>query len=302
MCESSHETRTAHAPAAVPHDLDAFTGERIPLTPVERVSITSLDDKAFDALAIDTGPAHRPQGDVFPPLASSTTEHGFVVDGPQAEHGFSALVEVERAGGQIHRILFDTGVTPDGMVENMRRLGIDPRDIEIVVCSHGHFDHTAGLDGLARRVGRANLPVMIHPNFWSRRRTVIPGRDPIEMPTTSRRALVDVGFEIIERQQPSFLFHDSVLITGEVPRTTDFEHGMPGEEALRGDGTWEVDQLILEDQALVVHVRGRGLVALTGCGHAGIVNITRYVRQLAGVEKVHAVMGGFHLGGPAFDS
>src|SRR3954447_20681140 len=215
MCESSHETHAAPQVTAVPSDLDAFTGERIPLIPVERVSITSLVDNAFDALAIDTGPARRPRGDVFPPLASSTTEHGFVIDGPQAEHGFSALVEVERAGGQIHRILFATGATPGGMVENMRRLGIDPREIEVVVCSHGHFDHTAGLDGLSRRIGRANLPVMIHPNFWSRRRTVIPGRDPIEMPTTSRRALVEVGFEIIERQQPSFLFQDSVLITGE---------------------------------------------------------------------------------------
>src|SRR4051794_22969120 len=206
MCEPSHATHTAHPVAGVPRDLDAFTGERIPLTPVERVSITSLVDNTFDGLATDTGPAHRPSGDVFPLLASSTTEDGFVIDGPQAEHGFSALVEVERAGGQIHRILFDTGVSPDGMVENMRRLGIDPQGIEVVVCSHGHFDHTAGLDGLARQVGPTNLPVMIHPNFWSRRRTVIPGHDPIEMPTTSRRALVDVGFEIIERQQPSFVF------------------------------------------------------------------------------------------------
>ena len=81
MCDSSHETHTAHPVAAVPRDLDAFTGERIPLTPVERVSITSLVDNAFDALAVDTGPAHRPPGDAFPPLASSTTEHGFVARG-----------------------------------------------------------------------------------------------------------------------------------------------------------------------------------------------------------------------------
>jgi 7,8-dihydropterin-6-yl-methyl-4-(beta-D-ribofuranosyl)aminobenzene 5'-phosphate synthase len=200
----------------------------------------------------------------------------------------------------VHRVLFDTGVTPDGMVENMRRLDLAPDSIEVVVCSHGHFDHTSGLDGLSRAVGRSNLPVVIHPEFWSRRRVVLPGHEPFVMPTTSRRALEDAGFDVVERPQPSFLFENSVLITGEVPRTTDFETGMPVHQALR-DGDWAPDPLILDDQALVVHVRGCGLVVLTGCGHAGIVNITRYARQLSGVDAVHAIVGGFHLTGAIFD-
>ena len=74
-----------------------------------------------------------------------------------AEHGFSVLVTVTKAGHE-HRFLFDAGTSPDGVTENMRRLDIDPYSIEAIVCSHGHFDHTTGIDGLIRAVGRLNLP------------------------------------------------------------------------------------------------------------------------------------------------
>jgi 7,8-dihydropterin-6-yl-methyl-4-(beta-D-ribofuranosyl)aminobenzene 5'-phosphate synthase len=233
-------------------------------------------------------------------IPAPTLETGAVFDALLAEHGFSVLVTV-RKGDREHRILFDAGTTPDGMSENMRRLGISAKDVEVVVLSHGHFDHTTGIDGFIRTVGRANLPVMIHPEFWSRRRLAIPGRDPIEIPTTSRSALEGAGFDIIEERQPSFLFERSVLITGEVDRTTEFERGFPIHQALR-DGEWQPDPLILDDQALILHVAGQGLVVLTGCGHAGIVNIVRYAKKLTGVDELYAVIGGFHLVGPLFDS
>jgi 7,8-dihydropterin-6-yl-methyl-4-(beta-D-ribofuranosyl)aminobenzene 5'-phosphate synthase len=107
-----------------------------------------------------------------------------------------------------------------------------------------------------------------------RRRFSLPGRSPWHLPTLRRSSLEAEGFEIIERRQPSILLDGSVLVTGEVDRTTDFEQGLPMHEAQR-DGRWEPDPLILDDQALVLHVRGRGLVVLTGCGHAGAVNIAR---------------------------
>ena len=92
----------------------------------------------------------------------------------------------------------------------------------------------------------------------------IPG-EPFELPTTSRRALENAGFGIIEQRQPSFLYDRSVLITGEVDRVTGFEKGFAIHQAWRG-GSWEPDPLILDDQALIAHVAGRGLVVLTGCG------------------------------------
>ena len=144
------------------------------------------------------------------------------------------------------------------------------------------------------------MPVVIHPEFWTRRRIAIPGADPIEMPTTSRRGLEDAGFEIVEARRPSFLFDRSVLVTGEVDRTTSFESGFPFHEAQRHEA-WEPDPLILDDQALVFHVAGKGLVVLTGCGHAGIVNIVSYARRLTGIDALYAVIGGFHLTGPLFE-
>jgi 7,8-dihydropterin-6-yl-methyl-4-(beta-D-ribofuranosyl)aminobenzene 5'-phosphate synthase len=278
---------------------DAAPRLRVPLEPVDQVTITTLVDNAADLLAPSVGPARRPSiGDAVPGPAP-LFEGGWTYEGLIAEHGFSALVTVT-AGDARHDILFDAGLSPDAMVTNMRRLGIDPGGIEAVVLSHGHFDHLGGLDGLVRAVGRSGLPVMIHPEFWSRRRLVIPGRDPVELPTTSRRALEGAGFTIIEERQPSFLLAGRVLITGEVDRTSGFEPGFPPQQALR-DGRWEPDPLVLDDQALIVNVRGKGLVVLTGCGHAGIVNITRYARRLTGVDAVYAVLGGFHLGGPLFE-
>lgn len=271
----------------------------IPLEPVESVTITTLVDNVSDMLAVDKGPAKRPFIADLPRVPSPLFEGGWLPEAPIAEHGFSALITVQR-DGRTRRILFDAGLNPDTMVTNMRRLRLDPRDVEIIVLSHGHSDHTTGLDGFIRAVGRPSLPVIIHPDGWNRRRMVLPGRDPIEMPTTSRRALEGAGLEIIEERQPSFLLDHSVLITGEVDRTSGFEPGFPPQQALR-DGRWEPDPLVLDDQALILHVAGKGLVVLTGCGHAGIVNITRYARRLTGIDEVYAVLGGFHLGGPLFE-
>jgi 7,8-dihydropterin-6-yl-methyl-4-(beta-D-ribofuranosyl)aminobenzene 5'-phosphate synthase len=234
-----------------------------------------------------------------PAVASELFEDGTTVPGMVAEHGFSALVSVRR-GDSTHTLLFDTGVSPNGMADNMERLGIDVGDIEAVVLSHGHFDHAGGFEGLARLRRRSGLPLTLHPLVWSRRRFSLPGRSPWHLPTLRRSSLEAEGFEIIERRQPSILLDGSVLVTGEVDRTTDFEQGLPMHEAQR-DGRWEPDPLILDDQALVMHVRGRGLVVLTGCGHAGAVNIARHALRLTGIDRLHALLGGFHLTGPGFE-
>jgi 7,8-dihydropterin-6-yl-methyl-4-(beta-D-ribofuranosyl)aminobenzene 5'-phosphate synthase len=156
------------------------------------------------------------------------------------------------------------------------------------------------MEGVARALGRRNLPVLIHPEFWTRRRIRFPGLDPAELPSTSRPALEGAGFEIVEERRPSFLLDGSVLITGEVDRTTEFETGFKGHEALR-DG-WQPDPLILDDQALAIRVRDRGILVVSGCGHAGIVNTVRYVQKLTGERKVAGVLGGFHLSGPMFEA
>ena len=274
--------------------------EPITLAPVDALTITTLVDNVTDVLLTDEGPAHRPRLGDGPRVAASLLDRGEAFDALRAEHGFAALVSITR-GDRVHRIMFDTGITPDGVVENMRRLELSPRDVEAIVLSHGHFDHVGGMEGLARELGPRNLPVVLHPEAWNRRRIALPGRDPVDIAAPSRGALEGAGFAIVEQRAPSFLLDGALLVTGEVDRTTPFEQGLaPSHQALHG-GEWRPDQLVLDDQALVAEVRGRGLVVLTGCGHAGIVNTLRHVRRLTGREHLHAVIGGFHLNGPRFE-
>ena len=263
----------------------------IPLEPVDGVTIHTIMDNVSDALLANRGPALRSRGAATAPMA--LTVEGLGPDSLKAEHGFSALIELE-SNGTRRQILFDTGVSVDGAAENLRRLELSLKDVEAIVLSHGHYDHTMGLHGLAAELGRRNLPIVLHPEAWSRRRIQIDGREPLEIPTLSGSALRGAGFEIVEDERPSFLLDGRLLITGEVDRTTPYETGMARQEALH-DGVWAPDPLIRDDQAVVLHVRDRGLLILTGCGHAGIINIVRHARRLTGVDAVYAVMGGFHL-------
>lgn len=289
----------AEARAAAPRPIEGDAVDPITLEPVDEVVITTLVDNSYDALLPDAGPARRAGFGRPPKVAAPQMVQGETVAGLVAEHGFAALVTTRR-GDRTHTLLFDTGVSPNGLADNMERLGITAADIEALVLSHNHFDHAGGLLGLARLRRRAGLPITVHPDVWTARRVAVPGAPEFRMPTLSRRSLEDEGFTVVERRQPSLVLDGSVLVTGEVDRTTDYETGMRFHEALRGD-RWEPDPLILDDQAIVVHVRGRGLVVLTGCGHAGAVNICRYALRLTGVPVLAGLFGGFHLSGPAFE-
>jgi 7,8-dihydropterin-6-yl-methyl-4-(beta-D-ribofuranosyl)aminobenzene 5'-phosphate synthase len=255
MCADDTDQAHLHQPdLQVLHDFEPRV--LFDLEPVDTVTVTTLMDNVTDIFMPDQGPAHRAPIGVGGRQPAATMEGGDAPVALLAEHGFSVLVTWTKDSTQ-HQILFDAGTTPDGMVENMRRLEVDPSGIEAIVCSHGHFDHTTGLDGLIRRLGRVNLPVLIHPQFWRRRRVSLPGRDPIEIPSTSRGALVDAGFEVIEEQQPSFLFDRSVLVTGEVPCTTGYEPGFPPQQAWV-DGRWEPDPLVLDEQGFIVDIKEKG--------------------------------------------
>lgn len=120
----------------------------IALGPVDGVEITILVDNLTDVFMPDEGPARRfpVTSPSAPRQAASTLKGREVVEQLRGEHGFSALVTLT-VGGRTRRVLFDTGVSPDGLVHNMRFLELAPGDVEAIVLSHGHFDHTTGLDG-----------------------------------------------------------------------------------------------------------------------------------------------------------
>lgn len=292
MCASD-----GSASAALPRPAEGRAADPITLEPVDEVVITTLMDNTFDAL-LPPGPGTRRSTFTAATAAASQFAGGSTAVGLVAEHGFAALVTVRRSD-RTSTLLFDTGISPTGMTENAARLDVDWSAVQAVVLSHGHFDHAGGFAGLA--TATRSLPMTVHPGIWAQRRLAVPGVEPFEFPTLSRRALEGEGFEVLERRQPSLLLDGCVLITGEVDRVTEFERGMPTPHQALVGGTWVHDPLVVDDQALVVHVRGQGLVVLTGCGHAGAVNIARHALRLTGVDRLHGLLGGLHLGGAAFE-
>ena len=146
MCDTDDRAGVTAA-ESLPASLE-WQGEVLPLEPVDELSVLMVCDNVTDILLPDQGPAKRlplaAMARLAPLLEAPTILGGKAADVPLAQHGFSALVQV-RKGGRARRLLFDTGITPGGCAGNLRRLGQDPADIEAIVCSHGHFDHTTGL-------------------------------------------------------------------------------------------------------------------------------------------------------------
>jgi len=211
---------------ATPRVFEGPAVDPIALAPVDEVTITTLVDNSWDALMASMGPAKRTPPGRLPKVATPNFDGGFTVPGLIAEHGFSALVTIRR-GERTHTLLFDTGVSPDGMAANMERLGVDVTAIEGVVLSHGHFDHAGGFEGFARLRKRSGLPIVLHPLVWTRRRLALPGNPEWLLPTLSRRALEGEGFAVLERREPSLVLDGCALVTGEIDRTTEFERGFP---------------------------------------------------------------------------
>ena len=169
-----------------------------------------------------------------------------------------------------------------------------------ILISHGHADHHGGLEGLFRRYGRRSLPLVIHPEAWRERKLVFPTGTELRLPPPSRHDLEREGVEVVEERGQTLLLDDAVLVSGQVERSTPFEQGFPIQSA-RSGGEWEPDPVIVDDQNVIVNVKGKGLVIVSGCSHAGAVNVLRNAQRLTGEERVAGFIGGFHLTGGLFE-
>lgn len=217
---------------------------------------------------------------------------------PLAEHGFSVIAKVSCEGSE-HSILVDTGVTPDGVLVNIDRMEIDLNPIEAIAITHGHVDHTAGLVNILRRLAKKKLPVIIHPEAFAKRWVVSPDGSKVRLPAATRQSILGVGAKLVETTEPLLIAEGTMLVSGEIPRVTDFEKGLPTSYA-EIEGRLEKDPLIKDDMALAFKVKGKGLVVISGCAHSGIINTIRYLKDLT-ETKVYAVIGGFHLTGKDFE-
>jgi len=257
-----------------------------PINAVDKVEILTLQDNYIDLLS-------RANSEVI--SRAMPIKNGELSNSILAEHGFSSVVTVTR--GDISRsILFDFGYSAFGAAFNADTLDVDLKNIEAAALSHGHMDHVGGLSELMKRVSKKGLNLVVHPAAFRNPRYLKASDDlKIKTPNFTREKVKEAGMHLIETEDPYPLIDGDVLFLGGIPRLTDFEKGSPSlvyEE--NGEEKWDD---IAEDSSIVTHVKGKGLLVLSGCAHSGIINTVNYAKEISGIHDIFAVMGGFHLSG-----
>ena len=256
----------------------------VSLPAVDRLTVTTVVDNSIDNLRADEKVARR-----------FTHVRARRMPTLRAEHGLAHWVEVGR-GTETRTIAFDWGLTGDSYCHNFLELGLDPARVDALVLSHGHQDHFGGLAGFLAAYRRS-----------MKRGLVFHGGADHFLPRYNERQgervyIGQLRRDELERQDldvrvvtaPTVLA-EGVLLSGEMHETMPFEV-IPASLRVERDGEIVQDTFIGE-QTLVAHVRNRGLVVVTSCSHRGIVGICRHATRVTGIDKVHAVIGGFHLSG-----
>jgi 7,8-dihydropterin-6-yl-methyl-4-(beta-D-ribofuranosyl)aminobenzene 5'-phosphate synthase len=218
-----------------------------------------------------------------------------------AVHGLSCLVTVHR-GGTTRSVLFDSGPEDYAFERNVSRLGVDLGVVESIVLSHGHWDHSGAMLlalGLIRsRNGGRKVPFYAHPGMFVTRGLRTPSGSVRRMDDVPGvEELTDFGADVVVTTEPQAPLGGLFHVSGEIPRVSGFERGLPGQVKRTPNG-WEPDELLMDERWLAVNVAGKGLVVFSACSHAGIVNVCRHARATFPDVPIHAIMGGLHLSGP----
>lgn len=260
------------------------------LNELDGVEILSLQDNYIDITAMDDSDVVR---------RARNVRGGVICNSIQAEHGFSALVRLSREG-RTRTILFDFGFSEHGSAFNADALDVDLRQVEALVLSHGHGDHTGGMKRLLEKIGREGLDLVLHPGALKPDRYLARRGVKDRFPPLCREDLEALGLRVVPTREPLPLLDGDALFLGEIPRTTSFEKGVPHAFFLQdGKETRDANE---DDSSIAMRLKGKGLIVLSGCAHSGIINTVRHAMAVTGTGKVHAVMGGFHLSGPAFEA
>lgn len=217
--------------------------------------------------------------------------------GLQGQWGLSMLLEILDRGGETHKIIFDTGGDKRSLMHNIEKMRVNIRDVECVVLSHGHGDHTSSTVEIVSSTG--GVRVYAHPHLFLPRFYINPQgrREKGGVPEDEGLDKIEqAGGEVILSAEP-IEFLPGCWTTGEIPRVS-FEDVSPpiggGRRVIVVEGV-EMDDRILDDQALFLDVEGVGPILVTGCAHAGLINTILQAKRLWGFEKIHSIIGGMHL-------
>jgi 7,8-dihydropterin-6-yl-methyl-4-(beta-D-ribofuranosyl)aminobenzene 5'-phosphate synthase len=251
------------------------------ITEVDKLTIWVLTDNYYDSLRPDAKFSMRYR------VAPGKSIH--------AEHGLSYYVETV-ANGKTTSCMFDYGLDPAGVTNNIAMLGLDLGKVNAFGLSHGHLDHwMAAVEILKKnqsKIGKGT-PFYVGEEAFLRRYSLRPGTDDaIDIGQLKKEDIEAVGLKVVDANAPVQIIPGAYL-TGKIPRVTAYEKINPRLLCKRGDKI-EPDDFQGEN-ALFFKLKGKGLVVLSGCAHRGIVNTVKQAQKVSGVDKLVAVMGGFHL-------
>ncbi len=258
----------------------AFAQGTIKIPEAEKVTMTIITDNYFETTRPSYKIANRYSGYLY------------------AEHGFACHIEA-LVDGRSHSLMFDFGPSFSGLSSNMDALKIEVEKLEALALSHGHVDHCGGLLELFKYRGeklQKGIPLYVGEVAFAERGV---GTGPhsvrvVHRPPKQKDLEALEYVNIVETKDPTPMVSGACL-TGRIEKVTEYEKVDPRRWVRKG-ATWEPEDFIGE-QSVVLSLKGKGLVVLTGCAHVGVVNTVKYAQKITGVRKLHAVMGGFHLTG-----
>jgi 7,8-dihydropterin-6-yl-methyl-4-(beta-D-ribofuranosyl)aminobenzene 5'-phosphate synthase len=255
--------------------------EIVKIPEAEKIIITVITDNLADATRLDYKIAKRQ------PFGRDNALH--------AEHGLSYHIETI-VDGKSHSCLFDYAAQFQGVKRNMELLNIDFKKIEALGLSHDHWDHQATLVEFLKTKREEipkGIPFYVGEKFFVGTYARRPNGDIDSLFALRREDIEGLGLvRIVEIKTPTPIMQGAYL-TGKVEQVTDYEKVPPIFLAKKGDQFVQED--FIGEQSIVLNAKGKGLVVLSGCAHRGIVNAVKHAQKMTGIQKVHAVMGGFHL-------
>jgi 7,8-dihydropterin-6-yl-methyl-4-(beta-D-ribofuranosyl)aminobenzene 5'-phosphate synthase len=266
------------------------------LTPLDRLVVDILTDDVSDNYVSKTLFAVSEFANIVRAGAKTLSGEALLC----ANLGFGCRL-TSSAGGVGHAMLFDTG--PEGAIflRNSANLGVALDEIECIAVSHGHWDHMGALPATLAAIRNQGGHTAVHVNPGMFNERAIRLADGVVIPASkvpSPAEMEGLGAELVNDPGPRLLLDGQFYLSGEIPRVSPFEKGRADHLSRTApDAPWEPDPLLLDERMLVAHVRDLGLVVLSACSHAGIVNVCTEVHRLFPDLPIHCVMGGLHLGG-----